>query len=186
MRETWAEGFQIDPAMLRAWGDPEFAVTDVKSGTLPGEMKVEVSEPGGGLDTEYATWTVRKESGAWVVSGWFMGRLSEDPSRKAGGSSADNPMVETALRGAVGTFLQMRMGGDIEGMKRAATAEFLREQPEVFRYKPQAFTGFEVGSVRAEGDQWAVSVDEQWTTGPEKHDYVVVVRDGTYVLDQER
>jgi len=47
---------------------------------VPGEIKVEVYEPGGGMSGDWVTWTLREEQASdWLTSGWFLGPLTQDP-----------------------------------------------------------------------------------------------------------
>lgn len=186
---TYAPGFDLDAGMLSNWGDPDYEISEVTAGSTIGEIKVEVFEPGGGLsDGDVVTWTLREQTEGWRVSGWFLGRIEDDPDFAgdvtAPGTGAQ--LSEEQATNALALFLQWRMTGSQQDMRNLATVKMYNDQPEVFSVEPGAFTAFYISSARAEGDAWVLEVEETWNTGTQTYEYVVIEQGGAAWVDEQR
>ena len=186
LRKTLVPGFGLDESILVDWGDPDYTIDVVTSAGTEGELKIEVSEEGGGLTGDVVTFTVvLQPDGRWLISDWFEGGYMDDPDFGAGGTIIPPTETQEAAN-VVGSLLGFRMMGDIATMKEYATDRMIREQPGVFTFEWNAFTGYETYEGRREGDAIVVEARETWSGKTVTREYVVVIQDGEMLVNEQR
>jgi hypothetical protein len=186
LRKTLIPSFGLDESILVDWGDPDYTIDVVTSAGTEGELKIEVSEEGGGLTGDVVTFTVvLQPDGEWLISDWFEGGYMDDPDFGAGATIIPPTETQEAAN-VVGSLLGFRMMGDIATMKEYATDRMIREQPGVFTFEWNEFTGYETYEGRREGDAIVVEALETWSGGTVTREYVVVIQDGEMLVDEQR
>jgi hypothetical protein len=176
-------GFFFDPGTLEAWGNPQYSVQTVTAGSQPGEILVEVYEPGGGFsDWDSVTWMLREEPQGWRVNGWMLGTIEdnldlimgETPAAQAGEQDATDILLD---------FLMARMGGDVNRMGTFATSRMRQAQPDLFVPETK-LASVNIVDLQLEGSAYRAFVEETWTWGLEVHTYMVVPDGDSWLVDE--
>jgi hypothetical protein len=180
----------IDSAMFEG-RDPKTSYRITGTQISGDQATVDVQESPSNAPAQLATtFTVRKQAdGTWLIAEWQVAATGDQVG--ATKSSASQPAAATPAPtfgekdaiDTVGRFLNDIKDGDGSLAKKLATSRFKSANPG-WIFGPLSEYSFEVTGAKKQGNAWAVTVDEQWQSGPEKATYTVVVVNGAGKVDR--
>lgn len=108
------------------------------------------------------------------------------PAVPAAASQPAATLTTDAARDVVGRMLQAMHDGNADAAIALATARMqktVNNDRTWFGPGPEVLISFEVRDAVSEGEGMKVYCIEQWNSGPEKTAYIVVLKDGTPMVD---
>jgi hypothetical protein len=186
VRATLASEADFDEELLAGWGEPSHTITLVTAGPKTGELWVEVEETSGGMPGSVSTFTLVESGGVWLIADISRGAVVDQ--KEFGADAVVNPQLsrpEQKSLEVVLEFLGARGVGSVSHMKDLATARMEKEHAALFKMRTYDVE-ISVTAAWTEGDSIIISTKEEWNSEKETHEYVVVEKDGKYLVDDQR